>query len=174
VINHKVSVGAELRPLQQLRLMLVYALLRDPDPERTLVRGRTNPAVSPVPAASTRVVYRFSSLLGGGIGWTGRGWGVEVQYLPNRDLDGSYAASVLTRVTFEPTDRLAVRLQHVHDRYSDVSAFSGRSGNVALLGADYRVRPALSVGAGVKVFGGPLGPGVGGFLSMILRTGFGL
>lgn len=172
-VNHKASVGTELRVLPQLRLTGEFALLRDPDPDRTAIRGRIGPATAGAPASETALVYRTSFLLGAGVGWAAGRWALETRYVPNRDLDGSYSTSLISAVSLEATRRVTVKVQHVLDRYADASRFAHRTANVALAGAEVRTSSALAVDAGVKVFGGPLGGGVGGYVALSFRTGVG-
>lgn len=162
-VNNKVSGSFEVRPVQQVTLGVRAAVLRDPDPNKTLIKGRptptspgpapgqVNPCDAPVVCAtSTSVVYRTTSLFGGfGAIDLGR-VAAKLEYLPNRDLDNSYDWSLLSTLELRFTDKISLRLEEVHDTYSTVSNFSGRTANIYMAAAGYRWSDALALRAGYR------------------------
>jgi hypothetical protein len=162
-VNNKLSAEVELRPVSALRLGVRAAILRDPDPDKTLIKGRPTPTSPAAPAgatdpctapatcaAATSVVYRTSSLLGGWAGVEIDRVGVKVEYLPNRDLDNSYAWSILSTLDVRITEKLGVRLQQVHDSYASVSRFHGQTADIAMGEVGYAVNDALRLRAGYR------------------------
>jgi hypothetical protein len=149
-VNHKVSGELEVRVLPQLRVAARAAALRDPNPNYTQVRGRPVPTDRAVTAASTRVDYRWTGLVGG---WAALDLGrvaAKVELLPNRDLDDSYAWSLLSTVDLRLTRAADLRLQHVHDEYSSVSTFRGRTAEIYMAAAGYAVTGALRLRGGYR------------------------
>jgi hypothetical protein len=147
--NQKLSGEVELRLLPQLRVAARAAALRDPNPDTTLIRGRPIPGTA-TPAAQTHVVYRTTSLVGGWSALDLRWVALKLEYLPNRDLDNSYAWSLLTTVDVRPLRWLDVRLQQVHDRYASVSNFPGRTGEIWMGTAGVLVARDLRLRAGYR------------------------
>jgi hypothetical protein len=152
-VNNKFSAALEVRPVPILALGGRAALLRDPDPSRTTV----------APGA-TNVVYRTTSLVGGWGAVDTERLGVKLEYLPNRDLDNSYAWSLLSTLEVRPTDRIEVRLQEVHDRYSALSNFPRRTAEIFMGSAGYKLSDAFRVRAGYKYVDAPTRTG-GTFLA---------
>jgi hypothetical protein len=138
-VNNKLSAEVELRPVSFVSLGGRAALLRDPDPNRTVV----GPGV-------TNVAYRTTSLLGGWAGVEVGRVGVKVEYLPNRDLDNSYAWSLLSTLDVRVTEKLGVRLQQVHDSYASVSRFRGQTADIAMGEVGYALSDALRLRAGYR------------------------
>ncbi len=142
-VNHKLSAGVEYRPVNEVILAGRAAVLRDPDPNATFIHE--TPGDPP-----TRVVYRETALIGGSAAVELRRVGLKVEYLPNRDLDNSYAWSILSTLDLRFTDRLDMRLQQVHDSYSTVSRFAGKTADIAMGVVGYTVNDALRLRAGYR------------------------
>jgi hypothetical protein len=160
-VNHKVSGELEVRPLPRLRVAARAAALRDPDPNHTVIRGRPVPGTTTVIAGATHVAYRWSSLVGGWAAVDLDRVAAKVEVLPNRDLDNSYAWSILTTVDLRLTRAADLRLQHVHDEYSTVSTFRGRTAEIFMAAAGYAVTDGLRLRGGYRWFDTPAynGPG---------------
>jgi hypothetical protein len=159
-VNNKLSASLEIRPVPLLGLGGRAALLRDPDPSRTVV----------APGA-TNVVYRTTSLVGGWGAVETERVGVKVEYLPNRDLDNSYAWSLLSTLELRPTDRFEVRLQEVHDRYSVLSNFPRRTAEIVMGVAGYKFSEAFRLHAGYKYVDAPTRTGGTVLVGLELRPG---
>jgi len=136
--------------------------LRDPDPKKTRILNRPDPTATqpltqnlPILASRTSVSYRVEPLYGGFVGYEGSRWGLEVRGLTNRDLDASYEFSFITTATLQPVEKAQLSLSWIHDSYSDVSSFPGKSGNVLWGSGRYWVLPSLAVGGGVKWVNNP-------------------
>ncbi|HET7827003.1 MAG TPA: hypothetical protein VFK90_16830 [Anaeromyxobacter sp.] len=150
-VNNKLSAEVELRPVSFFSLGGRAALLRDPDPDQTLIKGRGSPSLpAGTTAQATNVVYRTTSLIGGWAAVEVGRVGAKVEYLPNRDLDNSYAWSLLSTLDVRITDKLAVRLQQVHDSYASVSRFNGRTADIAMGEVGYAMSDALRLRAGYR------------------------
>lgn len=173
--NHKISAEAYyITKLEYLRLKLMYAWLRDPDPDKTEIKGRDNLNTAQGTAASTQVEYHSQSLLGFGIELLKDRWEAELKYLPNRDLDSSYSYSYLLGAGYRFTDNFRGRLDYVYDKYSSKSSYSGQTANVYLASVFYRLNPSVEAGVGVKYIDLPTKDDTAGFLTISYRTGLGL
>ena len=169
-----VKTGLEayyLTPVDGLRVKIMYAILRDPDPNKTEIKGRDNYATPEPVATQTHVVYRRTDLLGGALEAEQGSWQGEVKYLPNRDLDNSYDYSVLTYVAYRFTNTALGRADYVYDKYSKSSNYAGKTANVYLLSAFYEATPALKLGAGVKYIDLPARNDKSVFISLTYKTG---
>lgn len=172
--NHKISTELYyLTPLEPLKAKLIYAILRDPDPDTTEIKGRDNPNTTIGTAATTEIQYRSSSLLGGALEFDRDKWSGELKYLPNRDLDNSYKYSVLADVGYQFTSALSARLDYVYDKYSSESNFSGETANVYMVSGFYKLNPKIDLGVGYKYINLPNRDENTGFLSLFYRTGLG-
>lgn len=180
--NHKITTELYyITSLKYLRLKLIYALLRDPDPDKVTIKGRTlnMPLISPGPppvyaiATSTDVQYQFQSLLGGAVEYSRGRWDAEVKLMPNRDLDSSYSYSILAGIGYDFSDKLTGRFDTVYDKYSSKSNFSGMTANVYLLSAYYELTPEMDLGVGLKYLDLPAGKDTTGFLTISYKTGLG-
>jgi len=178
--NHKISGELYyLTPVDSVRLKLFLAILRDPDPDKTRIKGRTlnvpqGPAGSPpVKAASTDIQYQIEALLGAGVEYSKDRWDGYIKLLPNRDLDSSYSYSILAGVGYRSTDRIRGKLDFVHDKYSSNSTYSGKTANVYLISGFYRLSDRIDLGAGYKYLDLPTGKENTGFFTASLKTGFG-
>jgi hypothetical protein len=172
----------EYRPAPPFALGARAALLRDPDPRTTLVRGRPLPnapagtdcaatPTSPDCAAATRVSYRTSSLFGGWAAVTLDRVGVKLEFLPNRDLDNSYDWSLLSTLDLRLTDRVDVRLQEVHDAYATTSNYPGKTAEILMGAVGYRASDALKLRAGYRYVDTPLRTGGTAVVGLEFRPG---
>ncbi len=168
VVNHKATADVEVLLGHGFAISAVAAVLFDPDPDQTAIKGRPLPgapagtvctpgAPSPDCAAATDVVMRRELLVGGGVAWESDLLTASVRVIPNRDLDASYAWSVLSALELRPQERLALDLQWIFDRYSSASGptFAGKDGNVFWARARYGITPALALGGGFKYVANP-------------------
>lgn len=147
--NQKLSGELEVRPIPQLRIAGRAAGLRDPDPSRTEIKGRTIPGAAAV-ATRTKVVYRTTSLVGGWAAVDAGPVAAKVEYLPNRDLDNSYDWSILSTLDLRLLRWLDLRLQQVHDRYASVSNFPGRTASIWMGAAGFLVAEGVRLRAGYR------------------------
>lgn len=172
--NHKVSTELYyITPLEYLRLKLLYAVLQDPDPKKTEIKGRNNVYTPLGVATTTEVHYQTQSLLGGGVELARGTWNAELKYLPNRDLDSSYDYSVLAGVGHDFTDRVSGRFDYVYDRYSSESNYSGKTAHVYLASVFYNLNPSVDLGVGYKYIDLPAKSESAGFLTLSYKTGLG-
>lgn len=177
-VNHKLAGEVELQPLAQLRVGARAAILRDPDPGRTAILGRPDPnRPPPAPtlprpdALATNVVYRTTSLVGGWAAIDLERIGVRLEYLPNRDLDNSYAWSLLSTLDLRLLPWLDLRLQEVHDAYASVSSFPGRTAEIAMGTARFVVSETLRFRAGYRYVDAPSRAGGTVIAGVELRAG---
>lgn len=172
--NHKISTEVYyITPFEPLRLKVMYALLRDPDPDKTTIKGRSLNMPAGTTASSTNVQYQTQSLLGGGIELSIKKVSAELKYMPNRDLDSSYDYSILAGFGYEFTDKISGRLDYVYDKYSDESTYAGKTANVYMVSGLYKLHPRVDLGAGYKYIDLPTDNQHTGFLSLIFKTGLG-
>jgi hypothetical protein len=183
-VNNKLSAALAFRAIPQLTLAARAAVLRDPDPNGTQIKGRPIPGSLPanpgggvcdtpaVCATRTSVVYRTTSLVGGSAALDLGRMGVKVEYLPNRDLDNSYAWSLLSTLDLRFSDRLEVRLQEVHDAYSSLSNFPGHTAEIAMGVVGYKVSEAFRLRAGYKYVDAPTRTGGTILVGLELRPAF--
>jgi hypothetical protein len=167
IVNHKVTAEVEV-PLGRGFVAQVFgAVLRDPDPARTLISGRpvpgapggtTCPGAGPgLCATASTVAFRTEVLVGGMLGYQADQWGASVKYIPNRDLDAGFSWSLISSLDLQPVDRLSFSLEWILDRYSSSSGplFAGNTGNVYWGTARYQILPAVAVSAGLKWVANP-------------------
>lgn len=167
-VNHKVTGELEVLLGAGVTLTGMAAVLSDPDPARTTIKGRPVPgapagtvctpgAPSPDCAASTAVVKRRELLVGGGGTWRTAPFTASLRIIPNRDLDSSYAWSILSGLELRPVERLSLDLQWTFDRYSSVSGptFAGKNGNILWMRARCQLTPGLALGGGFKYVNNP-------------------
>ena len=169
--NHKLSAEARWLPAEPVRLDLVFAALRDPDPNRTLIQGRPEPGNPTVLAPATSVTYRTTWLVGGAVGVQGPGWNAEARYLPNRDLDNSYQWSALLSGAVDLAEPVRLLAWYIHDVYSKSSTYSGKTANIVMGEVRWQIVRELSVGAGGKYVDAPTRRGPTLLLSAEWRTG---
>ena len=173
--NHKVSVELYyITPLEYLRFKAMYAILRDPDPGKTEIKGRNNPNTPAGTATTTDVQYQTQSLLGGGAEFSMGRWNAELKYMPNRDLDSSYKYSILAGVGYDFTERVTGRFDYVYDKYSSESNYAGKTAKVYLASVFYKLDPFVDLGVGYKYIDLPTDNDSTGFLTISYKTGLGL
>ncbi len=168
--NHKLSAEARWLPWDLLRLEAVFAVLRDPDPDRTLIQGRPEPGNPAALAPATSVAYRTTWLLGGAVGLQGRTWNVELRYLPNRDLDNSYRDSYLLSGAVDASEAVRLQAFYIHDVYSSSSSYSGRTADIVMGQVRWQAFHQLALGAGGKYVDAPTRRGPTLLLSAEWRT----
>lgn len=164
-VNQKFAGEVELRPFATVSLGAKAALLRDPDPGKTEILGRPVPgAAAGTLASATNVVYRTTSLVGGWAGIELPAVGAKLEYLPNRDLDNSYDWSLLSTLDLRPAPWVELRLQQVHDAYASASNFPGKTADIYMGAAVFRVSEALRLRGGYRYVDAPAGARSGGTL----------
>lgn len=172
--NHKLSAEAYyLTPVDGLRLKLMYAVLRDPDPDKTTIKGRGLNLPLGTVAAATNIEYQTQSLIGGGVEYSRKRYSAELKYLPNRDLDSSYSWSVLAGFGYDFSEKVTGRLDYVHDKYSSKSFNAGKTANVYLASVFYRLDNRTDLGFGAKHIDQPAGSDETVFLTVSYKTGIG-
>lgn len=152
--NHKLSAElgyrTEWRPL---RLIVMPAVLRDPDPNETaidLVGGRV-----------TRLAYNTQWLLGGGADLTLPHLDAKGLFIQNRDLDQSYAYSILAHVGAPVTSTVSMAFDYIYDVYSRHSTFDGETAHLSTVSVAWTVAPGLDLSAGPKLIVRPTGKTAG-------------
>lgn len=172
VTNHK--LGAELyyaTAIPELRTRLYASVLHDPDPNKTEIKGRDNP-LTPLGAATvTTVVYKTTSLFGGAVEYVEGKWEAEAKLLENRDLDNSYNYSLINKFIYRINDDRNLRLDYLHDKFSNQSHFSGRTANVYLVSYYQQYSPVLKYGVGYKHIGLPDRSNDTAFVFLQYKTG---
>jgi len=153
-------------PLDYLRFKLIYASLKDPDPDRTTIKGRKGATV-------TKAYYRTTSLLGGAVEVSSKKYAAEIKYLPNRDLDNSYEYSVLAGFQYNFTDSFSGKLDYVYDSYSANSNLPKEKAYVYMASGLYKLNTVVDLGAGYKYIDLPASNESTGFISIAYKTGLG-
>lgn len=152
--NHKLSAEVGYRlPGQPLRLTVLPALLRDPDPSDTTIdtaAGRV-----------TRLEYNTQWLLGGGADLALPHVQAKALVIQNRDLDQSYAYSIMGHVGAFVTASVSVALDHIYDVYSRHSTFDGETANLSTLTVAWTAAPGVELSAGPKLIVRPTGKTAG-------------
>ncbi len=146
--NHK--LGGELlwkttwKPLQ---VRLQSAVLRDPDPNRTLV-DKASRLVVPV--------YGMQYLVGGGADISFPKFDAQVLVLPNRDLDRSTNYSFLSALNVALSRTLKLKSGYIYDHYSSESAFSGKTAQVYNVGFSWKMTRWMELSVGGKAVRRPI------------------
>ena len=146
--NHK--LGGELlykTSWKPLELRLQSAVLRDPDPNRTLV-DKVNRLVVPV--------YGMQYLVGGGADISSPRFDAQVLVLPNRDLDRSTNYSFLSALSVPLSRALKLKSGYIYDHYSSQSAFSGKTAQVYNLGFSWKMTRWMELSVGGKAVRRPI------------------
>jgi tetratricopeptide (TPR) repeat protein len=155
--NHKVSAEVAISlPATPLRLRILSAFLRDPDPEKTIVNRA---------ARTAEIVYGSQFLLGGGVGLSLPKLTGELLVLPNRDLDRSTDISVLVGVTVPLPSSFSVGAGYLFDHYSSTSPFSGQTAQLATATVTFTGWAWADVSGGVKVVRRPVRDDSGVFVT---------
>jgi hypothetical protein len=171
-VNQKVAGDVEVWPLRTLHLGVKAALLRDPDPGKTEILGRPIPGDPGSLATATNVVYQTQTLVGGWAEVALAAVGAKLEYLPNRDLDGSYDWSLLSTLWFRPAPSVEVKLEEVHDTYSNVSSFPGSTADIYMGTVAWEMSPALRLRGGYRYVDAPNRTGGTIVAGLEWRTGF--
>ena len=151
VTNHKLSAELDLTtPLPGLGAKIYAAMLHDPDPNLTEIKGRNNPRTTLGTATNTAVVYKNSYLFGGAVEYIRDTWEAEVKLLQNRDLDNSYNYSVLNKFVYRIDDARYFQFDFLHDVFSSQSNYAGQTANVHLVSFYQKYSPRLKFGTGFK------------------------
>ncbi|MGA2762919.1 MAG: tetratricopeptide repeat protein [Spirochaetia bacterium] len=147
IMTHKLTTELETR-LGGLHFWATGGMLYDPDPNLTVIAN----SPSNTTLAPTSVVYRFDFLYGAGASFDGNIWSIGARFLTNRDLDSSYAWSIISRFTLQPLDRLSFDLEWILDQYSANAGppYSNTFGSILWGEAGYEVLRGVVLSAGVK------------------------
>lgn len=146
--NHKLSGELSYRTRwKPLQLRLMTAVLRDPDPNRTII-DKANRKVS--------VGYATQYLAGGGADFSFRRFEAGFLVLPNRDLDRSTDYSWLGNVTVPLSPSFKVKGGYVYDRYSSQSVFTGKNAQIYNAGVSWQTTPWLELTLGGKAVRRPI------------------
>ncbi len=152
--NHKLSAEVGYRvPGQPLRLSVLPAVLRDPDSSRTTI-DKTAGRV-------TRLEYNTQWLLGGGVDVSLPRGDAKALIIQNRDLDQSYAYSLLGHVGAPVTSSVSVAFDHIYDVYSRHSTFDGETADLSTFTVAWAASPILDLSAGAKLIVRPTGKTAG-------------
>jgi tetratricopeptide (TPR) repeat protein len=147
IMTHKLTTELETR-FGGLHLWGTAGMLYDPDPNRTVVANSPGNTL----LAPTTVAYRYDFLYGVGASYEGSIWSLGARLLTNRDLDSSYAWSVISRFTVQPVDKLSFDLEWILDQYS-VNAgvpYANNYGSILWGEVGYEVLRGVVLSAGVK------------------------
>lgn len=159
--NHKVTADISYKTAwKPLQLRLIGAVLRDPDPARTVV-DKVNKKVS--------VAYATQYLAGGGADFSFRRFEAELLVLPNRDLDRSTDYSVLGNLTIPLSSALKLKGGYVYDHYSSQSVFTGKKAQIYNAGLSWKVSPWLELSAGGKIIDRPIRSGHAAYVTTSFR-----
>ena len=172
VTNHK--LGSEIivsTPLSGLHTKIYAAMLHDPDPNLTEIKGRDNPRTALGTASTTKVIYKNSYLFGGAIEYVRDKWEIEVKLLQNRDLDNSYKYTLLNKFIYRIDDDRQFQIDFLHDEFSSQSNYSGLTANVHLYSYYQRYSPRLKYGLGFKRIDVPGRTDDTGFVFVQVNTG---
>jgi hypothetical protein len=151
VTNHK--LGTELgmdTPIPGLHTKLYAAMLHDPDPNLTEIKGRNNSRTAMGTATTTAVVYKNTFLYGGAVEYVRDMWEVEVKLLQNRDLDNSYNYSLLNKLIYRLDDKRYLQFDYLHDVFSNQSNYAGKTADVHLISYYQQYSQRLKFGFGAK------------------------
>ena len=151
VTNHK--LGSELgidTPIHGLHTKLYAAMLHDPDPNLTEIKGRNNSRTALGTATTTAVVYKNTFLYGGAVEYVRDMWEVEVKLLQNRDLDNSYNYSLLNKLIYRLDDKRYLQFDYLHDVFSNQSNYAGQTADVHLVSYYQQYSQRLKFGFGAK------------------------
>lgn len=146
--NHKVAAELTYRTQwKPLELRIQSAVLRDPDPNRTLV-DKLNHNVVPV--------YGMQYLVGGGANLALRRFQAELLVLPNRDLDRSTNYSFLGTLAVPLRAGVQLKGGYIYDHYSSESVFTGKIAQVYNVGVSWKLARFMELSAGEKIVRRPV------------------
>ena len=160
--NHKLSAELGWQPAgTPLRLRLLGALLRDPDPDGTVIDRPSGQLVS--------LVYGWQALLGGGVELELDRVAALVLLIPNPDLDRSQSWALVTGIWGTIHGPFSARADYIHGKYSDQSSFAGQTSNVATFTLGWGARAHFELSAGYKVAHRPVHNDSGPFVTVRIR-----
>ncbi|HSS45210.1 MAG TPA: tetratricopeptide repeat protein [Thermoanaerobaculia bacterium] len=160
--NHKFSGELAYRTRwDPLRLRLMGAFLRDPDPDRTIV-DRTARRV-------TQLGYGTQFLLGGGAALSLSRFSGELLVLPNRDLDRTTNFSILARASVSLSSRVSLAGDYTFDHYSNQSPFAGQTAHLWVGTVHWSATPKIELSVGGKVVRRPVRNDSGLFATILVR-----
>ena len=156
ITNYKLSAELYIvTAVPALRTKLYAAMLHDPDPDKTEIKGRDNPLTTLGTASNTNVSFRTSSLFGAAVEYVNDKWELEVKLLENRDLDESYDYSLLNRFIYRLDNKRKLQFDYVYDKFSTRSNLSGQTADVYMASYYQQLSPGIKFGAGIKHIGVP-------------------
>ncbi len=160
--NHKLS-GEVSFPTgwSPLRLRVLAAVLRDPDPQVTVIDRAARQV--------TLLQYGSQTLLGGGADLDLGRASALLLVIPNSDLDHSQAYSIIAGVGGTLHGAFRGRADYIHNKYASESVFSGQTSNVATFTLSWRAPSRLELSTGYKVAHRPIRNASGPFLTLRLR-----
>jgi hypothetical protein len=160
--NHKLSGELGWQPSGwPLRFRVLGALLRDPDPDGTVIDRASGQLVS--------LKYGWQALLGGGAELDLDRVSALVLLIPNPDLDRSQSWALVTGIWGTVHGPFSARADYIRGRYSDVSSFAGQTSNVATFTVGWRAPAHLELSAGYKVAHRPVRNDSGPFATVRIR-----
>lgn len=160
--NHKLSGELSWQTgLKPLRLRLLAAVLRDPDPAGTVIDRQAGQLVT--------LGYGWQALLGGGVDLSSGGVSGQVLVIPNPDLDRSQSYAIVTGVSGPLYGRVDGRANYLYGKYSDQSVFAGQSAHIWTFALNWRAPNHFDLSAGYKVGRRPVRNASGPFLTVQLR-----
>jgi len=160
--NHKLSGELSYQTSwKPLRLRLLTAVLRDPDPNGTVV-DRVNRTVS--------VVYGTQYLVGGGANFSFPRFEAELLVLPNRDLDRSADYSFLGGFTVQVARHFKIKNGYIFDHYSTQSVFTRKTAHVYNAGFSWNATRWLELSAGGKTIRRPVRNDQVGYVAATFRV----
>ncbi len=160
--NHKLSgeLGWQTG-FEPLRLKLLAAVLRDPDPAGTVIDRAGGQLLT--------LDYGWQALLGGGVELSSGGVSGQLLLIPNPELDRSQSYSLIVGLTGPLYRGIGGRADYIHSKYSDQSVFAGQTANIWTFGFKWRAPKRVELSAGYKVARRPVRDDSGVFLTMQLH-----
>lgn len=160
--NHKLSGELGWQPAgSPVRFRVLGALLRDPDPDGTVIDRPSGELVS--------LQYGWQALLGGGAELELDRVSALVLLIPNPDLDRSQSWALVTGVWGPVYGPFSARADYIRGKYSDVSSFAGQTSDVATFTLGWRAPAHFELSAGYKVAHRPVHDDSGPFLTVRIR-----
>ena len=160
--NHKLSGELSWRPAgSPLRLRVLGAVLRDPDPDGTVIDRSTGTLVT--------LAYGWQALLGGGAELELDRVAALVLLIPNPDLDRSQSWALVTGISGTVHGPFSARADYIYSKYSDQSSFAGETSSVATFSLGWRAPAHFELSAGYKVAHRPVRDDSGPFLTVRIR-----
>jgi tetratricopeptide (TPR) repeat protein len=159
--NHRVSGELSWQPGSgPFRLRVLAAVLRDPDPEGTVIDREAGQLVA--------LEYGWQALLGGGVDLSGDRISGQFLLIPNPDLDRSQSYAVVAGIWGTLRRPIEGRADYIYGKYSEESVFAGQKAHVWTWTLRWRARSHLELSAGYKVARRPVRDASGPFLTVQL------